>query len=201
MSMLQTWQHRPPMHCDCGCDPCQCGDCGPSWSQSAIDCYNQMSQFREMLAQILQDPKLRIPLIGITDGSNAKPGEVGEYIKGAATVHYAAYPTVTVQTVSVLVVPPGDWNLWGYMTLSTGVGGANFATTTPPAGMDDWITALAIESAVAGSVDYIFLPSNTVRGLFTVPSLIATQVTVWQTTNATLPAGVATVKIMGRRMR
>lgn len=60
---------------------------------------------------------IRGPIMGVTDGSHAKPGEVGEYI------HFASgQPGVILNssgnavTITPLIVPPGDWIVeadWG----------------------------------------------------------------------------------------
>lgn len=62
---------------------------------------------------------IRGPIIGVTDGSFANPGEVGEYIHGTSTLTITAAQSGVPQFVAPLVIPPGDWTV----TLTAG---ANF---------------------------------------------------------------------------
>lgn len=48
-----------------------------------------------------------LPLIGVTNGSNAQPGQVGEYIEFTQTVAVPAGDST--QSISMGVLQPGDW--------------------------------------------------------------------------------------------
>lgn len=200
MSMMELF-NRPPMHgpgCTCGCRD----DCGPSWSQSAIDCYNQMSQFRNMLSQIMQDPCFQMPPIkGVTDGSNAKPGEVGEFVTGSATMNYAAYPSDTTSLISTLVIAPGDWDIWAWVETSTPVGAAAFSLSPLPAGMSNNMGGGGVPASVSGTEEWLVNIGKAARGSFTVPTLLSFSVTVHQAINAALLAGSATLNVEARRRR
>ena len=59
---------------------------------------------------------------GVTDGSSAAAGEIGEYL--TATSGSVALATTVWTNIISLPVPPGDWDLWGSIAL-TAPGGAN----------------------------------------------------------------------------
>ena len=53
-------------------------------------------------------PPTSMPM-GVTDGSNAAPGQVGEVITGVPTNNQVGAP------LNVLTLPAGDWDLGGYI--------------------------------------------------------------------------------------
>lgn len=202
--------------------PCPPALCPPDWAEEAMKCWDEMQALRKLITDTMA-PDIRalqtainnqstqitniingttqitVNSVGIIDGSNAVPGQVGEFISGLASMNYTAYNSTTSQVLSIMTVPPGDWHLWGWMLLTTAVGGANFATENVPPGLP-YITALALESS-GTEAEAIFLPSNMIRANITAPWPIQATTTVWQTTNSSLPAGVASVFLFGRRMR
>lgn len=100
--------------CGCGCNhnfpPCPPG---PGWDWN----------WRPPLGA------LRGPIIGVTDGSIARPGEVGEYLYAVSTITITAAQSGISQFVAPLVVPPGDWTC-------TLVAGAQFLMTGFNASLD-----------------------------------------------------------------
>ncbi len=65
---------------------------------------------------------VRVASKGVTDGSNAAAGEIGEYL--TATSGSVGLATTVWTNIISLPVPPGDWDLWGSIAL-TASGGAN----------------------------------------------------------------------------
>lgn len=59
------------------------------------------------------------PTRGVTDGSNAAPGEVGEYMTNNATMPVLGNGT-TVVAITSLNLTPGDWELGGEIGFSGG---------------------------------------------------------------------------------
>lgn len=151
----------------------------------------------------LPPPPLSGPIIGVTDGSSAAPGQVGEYISSSTSIAYAAYPAVTTQVVSALVVQPGDWDLWATMSMSTSFGGALFNLSPIPAGISDDLAAInAVTAAMtATAAEFNSLNAQAVRGNFSVPTLLAFNVNINQSFTSGLLAGTATLKVRGRRRR
>ena len=53
---------------------------------------------------------------GVVDGSNAKAGDVGEYL--SASGGSAGIPSNVPQNVVALALPAGDWDVWGFVTFT-----------------------------------------------------------------------------------
>lgn len=70
-------------------------------------------------------PPLNGPIIGVTDGSDAAPGMVGEYVSAVNTVAPPMTPTNSPTGISAIqaqiVLSPGDWDVWfsGEMRLTS----------------------------------------------------------------------------------
>lgn len=82
-------------------------------------------------------------LPGITDGSAASPGNVGQLLQ-ATTASPVAFATTGTHNLISLVLPPGDWDTWGSAVLSSTGGsavptdasiGLNTTTGTLPAAL------------------------------------------------------------------
>jgi hypothetical protein len=91
-------------------------------------CYNSVQMMEAILAKVMTDlvtnnkavqdaivaaivaSGSNVPLIGVTDGSNAQPGQVGEFISNQLSVNIPA----AIQTIQVtaLTIPAGDWDVW-----------------------------------------------------------------------------------------
>lgn len=141
------------------------------------------------------------PIVGVIDGSDAAPGMVGEFIAGSANVAYTAYPNTTTTTVSLMVVPPGDWDLWMQMGSSSVLGAFEAYLNPLPAGMNQSMQmSMYIGATGSTTVEGINLYSVG-RGSFSVPTLMPVAVDVWQTTDASLPAGTLYLAMYGRRRR
>jgi hypothetical protein len=165
-----------------------------------MQCWQDISQFQQFLQCMLSQIG-PFPMQGVTDGSNALPGNIGEFVTGTATMSYAAYPAVTTTNVAALVVPPGDWDIQSYGLASTVVGGISYDLAPLPAGMSNdlraWIGAIA---AVVTENPALAI-STPARGSFTVPTLLAFAFTVNQSTDNVLTAGSANLVVNARRMR
>jgi hypothetical protein len=166
-----------------------------------MDCWQQISQFQQFL-QCMLSQMGPVPLQGVTDGSNAKPGYIGEFITGVGSIAYAANPAVTTAVTSPLVVAPGDWDLWAFLLPSTEVGAMSFSLSPLPVGVSNPMQAAsATFTPGVGASESVILNATPARGNFTVPTLLAFSVSVWQSTDASLPAGTATLTVSGRRRR
>jgi hypothetical protein len=60
---------------------------------------------------------------GVTDGSNAAAGEIGEYLTASSGT--VAVSSNTQTNIISLALTPGDWDLWGNLTLSATAGSTN----------------------------------------------------------------------------
>lgn len=92
MNYYQQWGwHGHGCGCQQCCPPQECFPCPPTFPCA-----------------------LRGPIIGVTDGTFAKPGEVGEFLSGSNGngTDMAYTPGVVSQAiVSPLSLPPGDWDV------------------------------------------------------------------------------------------
>lgn len=144
------------------------------------------------------------PIMGVTDGSNAGPGQVGEFLGGQVGFSYAAYPSITNQTVSLTVIPPGDWDLWAWIWLSTATSGAFFGLDPAPTGISNNMAGLNT-FAGAGALDnlseQILLLGAQARGSFSVPTLLPFVVIIDQSGATGLPAGTGELAFNARRRR
>ncbi len=61
----------------------------------------------------------RMPIMGVTDGSNAAAGQIGEYISASNTAG-SALTTGVGLNVATLPLPPGDWDVWGQTIFAEG---------------------------------------------------------------------------------
>lgn len=203
------WQ---PQHPDCGCGPTPTPPSCFSQVAHANACYDQSQALYNLVSKVVTDiftnnPGIipspppasgSGPVMGVTDGSNAAPGQVGEFVTGTATFNYPASGTPTT-TLSPLVVQPGDWDLYSYMTTSTDTGtGAYFQLNPLPVGVSNSMTGwYGVGGSTEPLSEFAFVIGLTARGSFSVPTLLAFQVGI-----GTPPAaGVATLVVSARRRR
>ena len=62
------------------------------------------------------------PLMGVVDGSNAGPGEVGEFLKVDPPVRTGFPLNDTAYACATLSIPPGEWLVWANCTFQLNVG-------------------------------------------------------------------------------
>jgi hypothetical protein len=160
-----------------------------------MQCWQDIAQFQQFLMAMLSQMG-PYPMQGVTDGSNAAPGNIGEYIILKAGMSYAASPAVTQQIVSVGVLPPGDWDITCTMLPTTQIGGTTFNLSPVPAGISNPMWG----SNWSSPAEDVIIIGQSARGSFTVPTLLAFNTTVSQVA-AGLTAGTANFDIEARRAR
>ena len=115
---------------------------------------------------LLSQPPLSGPIIGVTDGSTAAPGMVGEFIQGSTVI--TAVPNTGIQVLAAqpLTLTPGDWDVEALLyEISVVPQEASFILTPQPAGfaigMTGWLNmqnasdlafALILSNRAAASV-------------------------------------------------
>lgn len=176
-----------------GCCPPTPPPCPPPWWWSVAPC-------PPPVAPPSLPPPLTGPIIGVTDGSNAAAGQVGEFISAESSFPYTAYPNITNANLSVIIIQPGDWDLWASLQVSTAIGGALFYLSPIPTGILSTMASASVLSGMSIS-EVVSVTSSVARGNFTVPTLMAFYVSVDQATSSTLTAGTATLIVSGRRRR
>lgn len=74
-----------------------------------------------------QAPTINQPrIIGVTDNSNAAPGEVGEYIESGVPV---GTQITSFSLLATLTLSRGDWDVWGRVNVIGAQGGARAFTS------------------------------------------------------------------------
>jgi hypothetical protein len=198
----QHWPPGPPWGWGgppfgCGCPP-QRPPCppGPGWDWN----------WRPPLGAI------RGPIIGVTDGSTAQPGEVGEYLQGI--IDYTNVPAppggvdgVVSAIVTPLILPPGDWDV--EVTFRAGYGlNSFFASLTPlPTGVTSAFVIAATPEVDMRFFDWTFQGPRGAANV-SVPTLLAFTVNLGivggtSETNGGAPGsgGWFTTIVTARRMR
>ena len=186
--------------------PCPPGPPGP-WPGGLFrleQCWDDVKATKDFLKRIIdeliaEDPSLiglAQPIIGVTDGSDAQPGQVGEYVRFQAGVTVPAISQTTQVTLGVL--PPGDWDCWAWLTdFSVPVTTAQFYRAPPPPGFDDPLNSVTF---TAGDAMVTTLVSVTTRALTSAPSLINFTVTTNNVTPGPADGGAVLV-FQSRRRR
>jgi hypothetical protein len=140
-SVTPMWQRPAPQSPSCFSELAQLGQC-----------YNQVQWLTNLLTEIVTDiietdtdvqqaivdaivaTGSNVPLIGVTNGSNAQPGQVGEYIQWyIATQPFAVGDNVT-QSVTLGVLQPGDWQCWCGFAVNGPTGNVWVQLNPTPAG-------------------------------------------------------------------
>jgi hypothetical protein len=134
------WQGGSECGSGCGNEQCGCGSMygGPGHGF----CWYCMKTMlvKEIACLLKTDPELQAilnaPAMGITDGSSALPGQVGEVLNGQATLNIPAVGAgVNYQTnASPLILTPGDWMCFNYAWWSDLYEGVYFYLNPYPAG-------------------------------------------------------------------
>jgi len=150
--------------------------------------------FAQCLVEAIAKSGSNVPLIGVTNGADAQPGQVGEYVSFAsATINI---PTAAnSQTVTLGTLQPGDWDMWLTTTQLSQVHDMGLYLASQPG------FAVPIASIFMGSGgEIIQLVTSTSRGLVSVPTLIAVNVITNQA-GAGSAASTTEVTFMARRRR
>src|SRR5262249_31128420 len=146
-------------------DPC----CPPNLD--FMQCWNEIAKFKEIIRQVIGEiggPIKTGPIQGVTDGSEAKPGEVGEYLQTTTTITYPA-ATSSVQNISAAIIPPGDWDLYSMVETIGSVNSIDYTLLPQPVGVS---TSMGGGMTLAGATTNFWLPGFAARGLFAVPTLL-----------------------------
>lgn len=84
-----------------------------------------------------------MPTMGVTDGSDAAAGRVGQIVSAIRTTALAV-PATTPTRVAMLTVPPGDWDIYGELWSTASAG--NLISSF-------WSALSAVDAGVPGAVD------------------------------------------------
>ena len=183
--------------------PCPPGPPRPPWPPGLEQCWDDVRAtkafFKKIIAELIaEDPSLiglAQPIIGVTDGSDAQPGQVGEFVRMDQSFPFTAAPQSQVITMGVL--SPGDWDVSAWLSVTTQVTGIQFLMTPVPAGFSDNLAQVLIANT---DPEYYYPNSHLGRALTSIPSLIA--FTVGTNSCVTGPdAGTGYMTFAARRRR
>lgn len=184
----QNWSGSWPPGCSCGCNPCQCGG---GWG-GLMQCWQDLSQFQQFLQCMLSQAG-PISLQGVTDGSDAKPGYIGEFVN--FTSGSLSFPTTSnTQTISIGVLSPGDWDCWANTT-DMDVHDATMTVNPQPTGFSSDMYV-----ATGSAAELVTLVSPMVRASLTVPTLVPIQLVTNQFAAAATASGCI-IGFSARRVR
>jgi hypothetical protein len=146
-----------------------------------MQCWQDIAQFQQFL-QCMLSQMGPIPMKGVTDGSVALAGNIGEVVTQESTGQVAT--GTTSQVASVLTLPPGDWFINSWISLSS-LSGTDFyqaASVILQSGATSLAdTAIAITPAAIQSLAFTLSP---VHLSVSVPSLLSATIDI----SATLAA-------------
>lgn len=183
--------------CAPGCPPnslmqCYCDIQNATAFISAImiDLINNNPAVAQAMIDAIVKSGAALPLIGVTNGSAAQPGQVGEFVEFVQNVSVPS-GTTSNQTVTMGVLQPGDWDCWGSAYFPMATTGLNLTQMTT-VGFQNGVDA----AFFGGTGEVGTVATTTVQGLISVPTLIVMQVTIETTAAGTLSLGY-----FARRMR
>ena len=188
------------------------GCCPPGGMDALMKCYCDIQQTLAFMSKIMvdlmtHDPAVQaamiagiqqsgsnLPLIGVTNGTDAQPGQVGEWVQFAATVAYAGSGSAVTTSTSMGVLNPGDWDIWIYGSSSTFLLEGEVNLLSPvPAGFTGNLYTIDFSPTGASAATVC---SSTERALISTQTLI-----VIQTTLAANTAGSFSLYFKARRRR
>jgi hypothetical protein len=143
-----------------------------------------------------------LPRAGVTDGSNAPAGQIGEIVVGASGSSAGISPSTPINVIAI-TLSPGDWDVWGeaWFTFSTTnpgtvIGSINIVSNTLPTGIS-FNTAFTQINVAPGVIGTTTIPLGPCRQSLTV----STPVYVVAEVGASSVGGGVEGKIMARRVR
>jgi hypothetical protein len=142
-------------------------------SKIMIDLIQNNSAVIDAIIAEIQKSGSSVPIIGITNGQPAQPGQVGEYIQQYAT---GATSGAINQTFNIpgLIVQPGDWDMMASAFVDGWPTGIEIWINPTSAGMSNnmqAVTGIAPTQADSGG-GFLTIVSPRAQGLFSVPTLI-----------------------------
>lgn len=194
-----------------GCPPSSCFD-----PAALLGCYSDIQALTVLINQIVQnlaatDPTFQkslvdaivssgsnIPLIGVTNGSAAKPGQVGEYIEQ----NWSTPVTGAPQTFNIpgIVLQPGDWTLQASAYMDGWPTGIMIYLNPQPPGFSNGMFGIAGSVTNPGTgAGFLTAVSPRAQGLVSVPTLVP--FTMQVNFEGTGVAGVAVFTLSALRVR
>jgi hypothetical protein len=180
-------------------------------------CYDSIQMMNQILGKVITDlvtndkavqaaiveaiaaSGSNVPLIGVTNGSQAQPGQVGEYLEFDASLSYLAGNNS--QAVSTMVLPPGDWDVQASVLMlnnANSILGVQFVLQPIPPGVVGVYASSMVLNAAASAAEFDTMSVTTPvqRANVTVPTLL-----VYQLGTYASASGAIAFLVRARRMR
>lgn len=139
-----------------------------------------------------------VPLVGVTDGSNAQPGQVGEWVSVEVDNIPVVADAATTTQVNFGVLQPGDWDCYvGFSDFASSPG--NLFGLSPSTGFSNNMRGISLVGA--GSSQANTIVGFPARGSFSVPTLVNFTVTTNYPAGPIQPGQSAFMIFMARRAR
>jgi hypothetical protein len=160
-----------------------------------MQCWQDISQFQQFLMAMLSQIG-PYPVQGVTDGSNAAPGMIGEWVAMAANFNIPTASQLGL-AVTVGVLSPGDWTCFAYANTSVVVSDLSFRLVPVPAGFSN-----SMDGAVGSFPGMLnaTIVGPPARASITVPTLVAFGLNT-NTSAAGPTAGTGIMNFEARRSR
>lgn len=165
------------------------GCCPPGGMDALMQCYCDIQAAKNFIGKIVldlmqTDPAFAqamvdaiaasgaaLPLVGVTNGAPAQPGQVGELVV-MSTGDFTCAAGAQTQSLSVGVLQPGDWDCWFFGNMLGEAHDLAFELVPTPAGFQNSLnTVIGVMSPQLAETPI----STTTRGLISVPTLIVIQ--------------------------
>lgn len=191
------------------------GCCPPGDMSALLQCYCDIQAATAFISKVVtdlaaNDPAFQkalvdgiaasgsnLPLIGVTNGSDAQPGQVGEFIDLSQTVNYPVTAN-TNQVVTMGILQPGDWDVWAWADCPGLVTGLNIDLNPIPPGFSSGMQAFTI-GIQSASPQAALITTPTVRATLSVPTLCVMNVLTNQVTAGPAPGTIGLVLSARRR--
>jgi len=177
-----AWGSRPPTSVWPPCPPP-----GPGWPGGLFrlnQCWDDVQQAKAFLARMMreiiaEDPSIIAvgqPIVGVTNGTDAPPGMVGQFIQTATLIGFPAAQGFQA-FVSAGTLPAGDWDCWWYVGTTVPYYGTQIYLDPVPAGFAGDMDMVLYTPGVA-TPETFFLASPHVRALTSVASQLLFNVNI-----------------------
>lgn len=205
MSQIQPYASVAPVSL-AGCAPpdglaglIQCyGDINAAMdflSRLIIDLINNNPAVAEAIIQAIEKSGSALPLLGTTNGTPAVSPQVGQYVQFSGTLDYPSSGSTATASLSLGVLPPGDWDCWMWATFTGTVQGMIVSLNPLPTGFAANPSMTVVYGPTPPTVT---VSSIQVEALTTGDSLIVANTQVAAVSGQ---GGVLTVNFAARRRR
>lgn len=161
-----------------------------------VDCINTNPAVAEAMIAAIEKSGSSLPLVGVTNGQAAQPGQVGEFIQFSSTQSINV-PAGGEQTFNLPmgVLQPGDWDVESYIQVQSQVTLVSFGLQPAVPGFSSNVGGSLV---LPGSGAWQYIRGEPAQGLISVPSLLAFTVSMGGPAGTT---GQFEFYVVCRRMR